>query len=110
MPAYHLRGFRQDLAALALGVAGRFAVAVPLAETLMAGWLLTRAGVEAPNGAMTFAPSRSSDRIIFGKDATLSGRAFSIPFASEAQNLAVVAQGERSEERRVGKEGRARRA
>jgi len=78
----------------ALGVAGRFAVAVPLAETLMAGWLLTRAGVEAPNGVMTVAPSRPSDRIIFGRDATLSGRAFGVPFASEAENLAVVAQGE----------------
>lgn len=78
----------------ALGVAGRFAVAVPFAETLMAGWLLTRAGVEAPDGAMTVVSSRPSDRIIFHKDATLSGRAFGIPFASEAQNLAVVAEGE----------------
>src|SRR6516164_8695377 len=40
-----------------LGVAGRFAVAVPLAETLLARWLLTRAGVAAPNGPMTIAPS-----------------------------------------------------
>jgi acyl-CoA dehydrogenase len=78
----------------ALGVAGRFAVAVPFAETLMAGWLLTCAKLEAPAGATTIAPCRPFDRIIFGKDATLSGRAFSIPFASEAQNLAVVAQGE----------------
>ena len=45
-----------------LGVAGRFALAVPLAETLLAGWLLTRAGVAAPNGSMTIAPSRPSDR------------------------------------------------
>jgi len=77
-----------------LGVAGRFAIAVPLAETLLAGWLLTCAELEAPAGAMTVAPCRPFDRIIFGKDATLSGRAFSIPFASEAQNLAVVAQDE----------------
>jgi acyl-CoA dehydrogenase len=77
-----------------LGVAGRFAVAVPFAETLLAGWLLTRAEVEVPNGAMTIAPNRPSDRIIFGKDATLNGRAFSIPFASEVQNLVVVAQAE----------------
>jgi acyl-CoA dehydrogenase len=75
-----------------LGVAGRFALAVPLAETLMAGWLLTRAGVEAPNGAMTIAPSRPSDHIIFGKDGTLSGRAIGVPFASEAQNMAVLAE------------------
>src|SRR5262249_26163046 len=77
-----------------LRVAGRFAVAVPLAETLLAGWLLTRAELEAPAGAMTIAPCRPFDRIIFGKDGTLSGRAFSIPFASEAQNLAVMAQDE----------------
>jgi len=77
-----------------LGVAGRFAVAVPLAETLMAGWLLTCAELEAPDGAMTVAPCRPFDRIIFGRDATLSGRAFGVPFAREAENLAVVAQGE----------------
>jgi alkylation response protein AidB-like acyl-CoA dehydrogenase len=69
-------------------------VAVPLAETLIAGWLLMRTGLEAPNGPMTIAPSRPSDRIIFGKDATLSGRAIGVPFASEAQNIAVLAQGE----------------
>jgi acyl-CoA dehydrogenase len=31
-----------------LGVAGRFAVSVPLAETLAAGWLLARAGIASP--------------------------------------------------------------
>ena len=31
-----------------LGAAGRFALAVPLAETLIAGWLLARAGLQAP--------------------------------------------------------------
>ena len=43
---------------------------------------------------MTIAPSRPSDRIIFDKDGTLSGPAIGIPFASEAQNIAVLAQGE----------------
>src|SRR5215469_7097739 len=76
-----------------LGVAGRFAVAVPLAETLLAGWLLTRAGVPAPNGPMTIAPSRPSDRIIFDADGTLSGSVIGIPFASEAQQIAVLAHG-----------------
>jgi acyl-CoA dehydrogenase len=77
-----------------LGVAGRFAVAVPLAETLLAGWMLTRAGVAAPNGSMTTAPSRPSDRIIFDNDRTLSGSAIGIPFASEAQYITVLAQSE----------------
>ena len=77
-----------------LGVTGRFAVAVPLAETLLAGWLLTRAGVAAPNGPMTIAPSRPTDRIIFDADGALSGSAIGIPFASETQHIAVLAQGE----------------
>ena len=33
-----------------LGVAGRYAAAVPLAETLLAGWLLSRAGLEGAAG------------------------------------------------------------
>jgi len=36
-----------------LGVAGRYAVPVPIAETLLAGWLLSRAELAAPAGAMT---------------------------------------------------------
>ena len=76
-----------------LGVAGRFAVAVPLAETLLAGWLLTRAGVAAADGPMTIAPSRPSDRIIFHADGTLSGSAIGIPFASEAEHIAVLVHG-----------------
>lgn len=77
-----------------LSVAGRFAVAVPLAETLLAGWLLARAELAAPAGPMTIAPCRPFDRIIFGTDGTLSGHAFGIPFASEVQNVAVMAQDE----------------
>jgi acyl-CoA dehydrogenase len=77
-----------------LGVAGRFAVAVPLVETLMAGWLLTRAGLKAPDSAMTIAPCRPSDRIIFRKDGTLSGVARAVPFASETQSIAVLAESE----------------
>ena len=77
-----------------LGVAGRFAVAVPLAETMMAGWLLARAGLEAPDGAMTIAPARPLDRIVFGKDGTLNGRVPGVPFASDVQHVAALAESE----------------
>jgi len=77
-----------------LSVAGRFAVAVPLAETMMAGWLLACAGLTAPDEAMTIAPARPLDRIIFGKDGTLNGRVPGVPFASEVQHVAVLAEGE----------------
>jgi len=78
-----------------LGVAGRFALPVPLAETLIAGWLLAGAGIEAPSGAMTVAPARPRDRIVLNADGTLSGRADGIPFARDSQHIAVAAMGDK---------------
>jgi acyl-CoA dehydrogenase len=74
-----------------LDVAGRYAAAVPLAETLLAGWLLSRAGLIAPEGAMSVAPARPGDRIALNADGTLSGHARGVPFAKEAKYLAVLA-------------------
>jgi alkylation response protein AidB-like acyl-CoA dehydrogenase len=74
-----------------LGVAGRFALAVPLAETLAAGWLLARAGLGAPPTPMTVAPVRPHDRITFDADGTLSGRAIGVPFAQDCQHIVVLA-------------------
>ena len=76
-----------------LGVAGRYAAAIPLAETLLAGWLLSRAGLNAPQGAMSVAPARPGDTIMLNSDGTLSGRARAVPFAREAKHLAVLAGG-----------------
>jgi len=75
-----------------LGAAGRFAVAMPLAETLLAGWLLARAGLASPDGAMTVAPARPFNRITLGNNGTLSGRALGVPFASDATHIAVIAE------------------
>jgi len=76
-----------------LGVAGRFALSVPLAETLLAGWLLERAGIKSPAGVMTVAPVRARDRIVLNTDGTLSGSVRTIPFADEADHLAILAIG-----------------
>ncbi len=75
-----------------LRVSGEFAVPVPLAETLLAGWLLSRAGIIVPLGAMTVAPARPGESIMLGEDGTLSGTARDIPFADEAENIAVIAR------------------
>ncbi len=77
-----------------LAAAGRCALAVPLAETLIAGWLLARAGLEPPQGAMTVAPARPHDRIRFNGDGTLEGRATAVPFAHDSDHIAVLAQGD----------------
>ncbi len=68
-----------------LGAAGRFAIAVPLAETMLAGWLLSQANIASPEGMMTVAPCGPKDRITLGADGTLSGRARGVPFASDAK-------------------------
>jgi alkylation response protein AidB-like acyl-CoA dehydrogenase len=74
-----------------LGAAGRFALAAPFAETLLAGWLLTRAGIASPPGAMTIAPARPQDRIaLIG--GTLQGRAVGVPLASRARHMAALAE------------------
>ena len=74
-----------------LQVAGRFALPVPLAETLLAGWLLARAGLKAPAGPMTVAPVRPKETIALEAGGTLRGRARGVPFARDAQHLAVLA-------------------
>ena len=76
-----------------LSAAGRFAIGVPLAETMLAGWLLSQAKIASPDGAMTVAPSGPRDRINVGADGTLSGRARGIPFASDTRHIAVLAHG-----------------
>jgi acyl-CoA dehydrogenase len=76
-----------------LSVAGRFAAPIAIAETLLAGWLLSRAAIASPAGAMTVAPARPADFIILNADRTLSGRARGVPFARDAKYLAVLATG-----------------
>jgi acyl-CoA dehydrogenase len=74
-----------------LSAAGRFAIAVPLAETMLAGWLLSQAKITSPDGAMTVAPANPKDRITVGADGTLSGRARGVPFAKDSKRIAVLA-------------------
>jgi acyl-CoA dehydrogenase len=76
-----------------LGAAGRFAIAVPLAETMLAGWLLPQARIASPEGEMTVAPASPKDRIALNADGTLSGRARGVPFAKAAKHIAVLANG-----------------
>lgn len=78
-----------------LGAAGRHAVSVPLAETLLAGWLMAQAELESPQGAATVAPVRPRDTVTLNADGTLSGRANGVPFASDVKHIAVLAKGDK---------------
>jgi alkylation response protein AidB-like acyl-CoA dehydrogenase len=73
-----------------LHVAGRFAAPVPLAETLMAGWLLGRAGIAVPRGPLTVAPVHADGRVTLAAGGTLTGRARRVPFARNADHIAVL--------------------
>jgi acyl-CoA dehydrogenase len=79
-----------------VAAAGRSALPVPLAETLLAGWLLAQAGIDAPAGAMTTAPARPRDRVTQNADGTLSGTVRGIPFAKDSEHIAVVASGDKA--------------
>ncbi|MGY4256104.1 acyl-CoA dehydrogenase [Bradyrhizobium sp. USDA 4516] len=76
-----------------LNVAGRHAIAVPLAETMLAGWLLTQARIASPEGEMTVLPASPKDRVTLNADGSLSGRARGVPFAKDAKHFAVLAEG-----------------
>jgi len=73
---------------------GRFAVALPVAETMLAGWLLAQAGISSPRGAMTCGPVRDGDRVTLAKNGTLTGRLRAVAFAKDAQHIALVAERE----------------
>jgi len=76
-----------------LRAAGRWAVAVPLAETMLAGWLLSQAGLAAPQGRMTAAPSSPRDQVLLGTDGVLTGCARKVPFAQSTGHIAVLVSG-----------------
>jgi len=75
-----------------LVTAGRFAVAVPLAETLLAGWLLARAGIPVPDGPLSVAVGGQEAPITVGADGILSGSARAVPFAGAVGHLALLAE------------------
>lgn len=75
--------------------AGRHALPAPLAETLLAGWLLAAAGLAQPGGPLTAAPVREGDAVTAvrdGKGWRLQGKASRIPWASKATAIVVLAQ------------------
>ncbi|MET4296254.1 acyl-CoA dehydrogenase [Bradyrhizobium sp. LB8.2] len=75
-----------------LRAAGRSALAAPLAETMLAGWLLSQGGIVAPEGMMTVVPGGSRELIALAVEGRLTGHARRIPFARDAAHFAVLAE------------------
>ena len=72
-----------------LRIAGSYAVDVPLAETLLAGWLLEQAAIAAPDDKLTVAPCHWRDRVTIERN-TVTGMAHAVPFARDAFHIAVL--------------------
>ena len=74
---------------------GRYTAPVPLAETIIAGWLLSRAGLEVPLGPLTLAPVHRDERLTLarsGGGVTVSGRATRVPWGRDAGHVVTVAE------------------
>jgi len=75
--------------------AGRHAAPVPLAETIVASWLLAGAGLEVPLGPLTMAPVRREDRLRLRRDGgawRLDGVAARVPWGTRAAHVVAVAE------------------
>ena len=80
----------------ALRVAGRFAAPIPLAETMLAAWVASSAGLEVSEQPMTVGPVRADDRLTLERDGNgwrLSGRASRLPWATNAARIVLLADG-----------------
>lgn len=78
-----------------LRVAGEYSVPLPLAETMLASWILGHAGVEVPAGPLTVAPVVAGETVTLdGTDgkAVLTGSVSRIPWGRDAVAAAVLAQ------------------
>jgi acyl-CoA dehydrogenase len=80
----------------ALRVAGRFSAPIPLAETMLAGWVASNSGLELADGPMTVGPVRSGDKLTLERDGNgwrLSGTASRLPYASAADRSVLIVDG-----------------
>jgi acyl-CoA dehydrogenase len=85
-----------------LRVAGAHALPLPLAETMLAGWLLAKAGLAVPDGSLpdgplSVGPVRDGERLTLARTGDafhISGTLTRIPWARDVAALAVLAQQE----------------
>lgn len=71
-------------------VVGEFATPMPLAETLLAGWLLEQAGIDPPSGPMSVAPTNEAINLNLDEQGRLYGIVERVPFARETEYLVAL--------------------
>jgi acyl-CoA dehydrogenase len=73
--------------------AAAHAAPIPLAETMLAGWLLAQAGLAVPPGPLTVAPVRRTDNLALA-GGRVSGTARRVPWGRDARAAVVVVNGQ----------------
>jgi acyl-CoA dehydrogenase len=84
-------------AQVVLSAAGRFAVPLPVAETMIGAWLLSSSRLNVPMGPITVAPVRQADTLTLARDGgswRLGGTAARVPWGASAGHVVVLAEGE----------------
>lgn len=79
----------------AVRIAARHAAPLPLAETLLASWLIADTDLAMPSGPLTIAPVTGGDVLTLTKTAggfRLQGSARRVPFARHATHIVVLAE------------------
>ncbi len=74
---------------------GRHTAPVPLAETIIAGWLLSRAGLEVPLGPLTLAPVHEDERLTLARGGggfAVSGTATRVPWGRHAGHVVTLSE------------------
>src|SRR5206468_3067448 len=77
--------------------AGRHAVPLPLAETIVGAWLLSASGLDVPSGPLTIAPVHRDERLRLARAGSgwrLSGTAARVPWGRAAGHVVVVTEAE----------------
>lgn len=84
-------------AQVVLRAAGRYQAPVPLAESVIAGWLLSMADLDMPDGVISVAPVRREETLELDRvngDWKVNGVARRVPWGNQARHLALLAQHE----------------
>ena len=75
-----------------IGVTGEFCDSAPVTETLLAGWLLSRAALVIPKGPLTFLFSKETSPIKLDQAGLLNGQARKVPCAIQAEHLVALVE------------------
>ncbi len=82
-----------DEAEVVIRAAGKYLAPLPLTESILAGWLLSNAGLDMPAGSLSVAPVRANEALTITKDGGgyhVAGEATRVPWARNVEHIAVA--------------------